>query len=233
MRKPNPSPAYILGLDLGMLSDHAALVALETRDEEPPRNYGVVYMKQWPLMVGYETVISQTHALFMKKALSPRHDRTLVVDAGGVGRPVIELLSRKLEPIAIDVIGITITAGFDVVKSSPMDYRVPKRDLVGATQSALGGKRLLIADGIEHTKVLEHELKNMTIKTTKTGHEKYEALTEKDHDDMAMALSMALWFADQELPTVDLGDHWRAGRQREWERPKNHHPIIGVGLQDI
>lgn len=229
-----PSEAFILGLDLGMLSDHSALVVLSTIDEQAPRQYVARYIKRWPLMIGYETIVQNVYGLLMKSALSPRHDRCLVVDSGGPGRPVLESIDRKLEPLSMDVIGVQFTGGFEITRPTPMDYRVPKRDLVGAIQSALGGKRLKIAKGLDHAEQLKKELNTMTIKTTQAGNEKFEALTEKDHDDVAMALALALWYADMELHTVDLGHHWRAGQQRQWERTKPvSQPSLGVGLADI
>lgn len=204
-----PSPAYILGLDVGMLSDPSALVVLSTIDEEPPRHYDCVYLKRWPLMIGYEQVISDVNAMFNSNALNARHDRYVVMDSGGVGRPVMEMLERKMDIRGIDMIGVSITAGFDVTVVSPMEFRVPKKDLIGAVQSALGGRRLRIAKGLKEAPQLQHELRQMTMKMTKAGNQQYEALSEKDHDDMAIALALALWFGDNQCPSVSTDRAWR------------------------
>lgn len=224
------TPAFILGLDLGMLSDHTALVVLSTLDEEYPRRYDVPHIDRFALMTGYEHVVNHVVKLFMTKELSPKHDRYLVVDAGGVGRPVLEMLDRKLEALHVDVIGVTITGGFDVVRSSMNDYRVPKRDIAGAIQSALGGRRLRVAPGLADAKQLEHELRQMTLKITKAGHDQYEALSDRDHDDIVMALGVALWFADTELPTVDLGGEWKTKTVKDQYSARQRH---GPGLDDL
>lgn len=224
------TPAYILGLDLGMLSDHSALVVLSTVDEEYPRRYEVPHIDRFQLMTGYEHVVTHVVSLFMTPELSPKHDRYLVVDAGGVGRPVLEMLQRKLDLLSVDVIGVTITGGFDVVRSAMNDYRVPKRDIAGAIQSALGGRRLRVASGLEDAAQLEHELRQMSLKITKTGHDQYEALSERDHDDIVMAMGIALWFADTELPTVNLDGGWKTDRPQGGTAP----PVdSGPGLDDL
>jgi hypothetical protein len=228
------SPAFIVGLDLGMLSDHSALTVLSTVDREFPRRYDVPHLHRWELMVGYEAVVNDVVSLFYTKELGPRHDRYLVVDAGGVGRPVLEMLQRKLDVLSIDVIGVTITAGFDVVRTGLNDYRVPKRDIVGSIQSALGGRRLRVAEGLADAAQLEHELKHMTLKLTQSANQQFESLSERDHDDLVMSLGVALWFADQELSSVDLGRHHRTtAREPDGAEPPIMSDSWGPALGDI
>lgn len=235
MELEDRTPAFIVGLDLGMLSDHSALVVLSTIDEEYPRRYAVPHIDRFPLMTGYEHVISHVVNLFSTKEMSPKHDRYIVIDAGGVGRPVLEMLQRKLDLLGVDVIGVTITGGFDVVRSAMNDYRVPKRDIVGAIQSALGGRRLRVAAGLSDAEQLEHELRQMTLKITPSGHDQYEALSEKDHDDIVMALGIAIWFADLELPTVDVSGEWKVEEPKEMIQLSRDRPGDGppVGLDDL
>ena len=67
---------------------------------------------------------------------------TLVVDATGVGTPVVDLL--KAARPGCRIIPVTITGG-DQEGSDGSAYRVPKRDLVTGLQVVIEQRRLEIA----------------------------------------------------------------------------------------
>jgi hypothetical protein len=76
---------------------------------------------------------------------------------------------------------------------------VSKKDLVGAVQSVLQGERLKATRNLRDLAVLLRELSTFTAKITSAGNESLEAWRERDHDDMVLAVALALWFG--ELPT--------------------------------
>ena len=72
---------------------------------------------------------------------------------------------------------------------------MPKRDLVEAAQVALQNRRLEISAGLPHTGVLLEELRNFRGSVSEAGNDRYEA-RDREHDDLVLALSMAVWFRE-------------------------------------
>ncbi len=119
----------------------------------------------------------------------------LVVDATGVGRPVVDMLIQQgLEPIAI-----TITGGDQVVFEK--GWRVPKRDLVGCVQILLQTSRLKFAEQIPAVPALVQELLAFRVKIDPlTAHDSYGAWREGAHDDLVLAVAVAAWWGQRYTP---------------------------------
>jgi hypothetical protein len=116
----------------------------------------------------------------------------LVVDATGVGRPVIDMLrQRGLKPVPI-----TITGG-DLVSHEGGGWRVPKRDLVSVVQVALQTDRLKFAKDLPMVPVLVQELLAFRVKISEAGQDTYGSWREGTHDDMVLAIACAAWFEDR------------------------------------
>ena len=77
-----------------------------------------------------------------------------------------------------------------------MTYRIAKVQLVSVLRAMFSGRRLKIATGLPEAGVLMAELLTFSTKMSAAGNEKYEALRERDHDDMVLAVAMALWLAE-------------------------------------
>ena len=75
-------------------------------------------------------------------------------------------------------------------------WRVPKRELVGATQVALQTGRLKIASELPEVGVLTQQRQNFQVSISESGFDSYEARTGK-HDDSVLSLAMALWLAQR------------------------------------
>jgi hypothetical protein len=117
----------------------------------------------------------------------------LLVDATGVGRPVVDMLDQaKLDPQAI-----TITGG-SAVSVDGREYRVPKRDLAMCVQVLLQNRRLVFAAGLPLLDVLKRELQSFEVKIDpKTAHDSYLAWREGAHDDLVLAVALACWYREQ------------------------------------
>ena len=90
-----------------------------------------------------------------------------------------------------------------------MHATIPKRDLVSSVQVALQNKILRIADNLKHADLLIRELLAFRANISETGHDTYSAWREKDHDDLVLACSLAIWFAREVIAT---------GYEREMQR---------------
>ncbi len=84
---------FVLGLDLGQAQDPSAIGIVEGREVE----LHLRYLERLPLGTPYPAVVE--HVSGLVQALPARS--ALVVDAGGPGRPVVDLMrERGLAPKA-------------------------------------------------------------------------------------------------------------------------------------
>jgi hypothetical protein len=207
--EPEPT-AFVVGVDLGQARDFTAVVVNECSDRwGKPMQHRLSFLHRFPLGTSYPEVADGVGRLL---AQLPRRRRRaeLVVDATGVGRPVVEMMrAAGLAPI-----GVTITAGFDELEKARDDWRVPKRTLVGRMQVALQEGRLKIAAGMALTPVLTQELRNFRAKINiGTGAEGFEAWREADHDDLVLATAVAVWRAESDGRRLayDVSMGWVSG----------------------
>ncbi len=122
----------------------------------------------------------------------------LVVDATGVGRPVVD----QLRAAGLDPVAVTITAG----KAATFDgeaWRVPKVELVRTLVAAFEGNRLKVAAGLRYAKALTGELQAFQRKVTGAGRAAYGA-TAGAHDDLVIAVALAVWWAAHQGLTAGL-----------------------------
>jgi hypothetical protein len=138
----------------------------------------------------YTQIVAEVVALLARPPLADL-STALLVDAGGVGLAVLDLMRQEgLRPWSI-----VATGGDRVNQPSPEDIRCPKRELVAAAQIALAEGRLRIAAGLEHAPTLTQELQNYRVSISVAGHDSYAA-REGQHDDLVYAAAQLCWFRD-------------------------------------
>lgn len=152
----------------------------------PAPMYHIRKVERLPLGTPYHEIAA------LLKAMSARTAR-FVVDATGVGRPVVEMVRRA----GVSCYAVTITGGNEVT-SEGMNLRVPKRDLVSSAQLILQSRRLKAQKDLPFAETLVKELRSFRMKINlESGHDTYEAWRERDHDDIVLALAMGLWIAER------------------------------------
>lgn len=108
----------------------------------------------------------------------------------GTGKTKIAKAKCQLRPI-------TITGGHQA-NPDGAGWKVPKRELVSVLQVLMGTKRLKVDPSMENCRVLVKEFEGFSVKQDKdTGHESFEAWRENVHDDMVLAVAIALWVAER------------------------------------
>lgn len=199
---------HFLGLDLGQAHDPTAIGIIERVDPPAPELQGVevwgapskpkhlrekpVYhlrhLERLKLNTSYPDVVRYVLALMATPQLARQTE--LVVDATGVGRPVVDLfVSAGLKPTAI-----TIVSGSAVTRDG-RNWRVPKRDLVVNLQVLLQAERLKVAEGLPEGPAFVRELEAFKVKVDAvTAHDSYNA-REGAHDDLVLAVAMAAYAA--------------------------------------
>jgi hypothetical protein len=185
------TPQFYLGLDLGQRHDHTALAVL-ARDAVPvafdyarwspvtEARHTLFHLERFPLGLPYveiaETVASRA------RSLCAGRPAILAVDATGLGGPVVEMIRRARPPAAI--LEITIT-GSAQAHSTPRGLSIPRRDLLTAVAAAAEHRDFAIAPNLPFFSDLRNELAALRPDASSSG----------KHDDLAIALSLALYIA--------------------------------------
>ena len=113
---------------------------------------------------------------------------TVVVDATGVGGPVVDLLRRS--QLGCGVVPVTITSG-DGEGSDERGFRVPKRDLITGLQVAFQKRWLDVAARGGAVEAFVQELVATRVRVSESGHARFGARS--GHDDLVMAAALAWW----------------------------------------
>ncbi|MGD0894547.1 MAG: hypothetical protein ABSA08_00770 [Acidimicrobiales bacterium] len=196
-----------MGVDLGQSVDPTAVVVIET---DRARVHAVRWIESLPVGMSYP---EQLERLVVVNERARADGPTItVVDYTGVGRPVVDLLRRRLHG---GVKAVTISGANAVTQPNPYEVVVPKRDLIGALEVVLQTHRLVIVDGLQGTSDLRAELVAFQFELSQRGRDTYEAAS-GFHDDLVLALSLAIWNAEK-----DQGWVWREYWRRDLE------PIVG------
>jgi hypothetical protein len=191
-------PTYFCGLDLGQQADYSALIVLERRGFSPENySFDCRFIHRWQLKTNYPEIVEDVARWMNSEAVNKgaRERPTLSIDKTGCGAPVCDLFER--EKMHARLVPVVITGG-DQVSRDGSTYRVPKRNLVSSVSVALQTGKLKFSEELPLTKILTAELQNFKAKISDSGHDSYNAgagWRENSHDDLVLALSMALWTA--------------------------------------
>ncbi len=184
--------SFTVGVDLGQARDFTAFAVVdETPEKIPKKVYEVRHLerhrnKSYPDLVDrLKTIVSR-----LPGQIAP----LIAVDATGVGRPVVDMIEEA--NLRGDIYAVTITGG-DATTLEKRDCRVPKRDLVSTVAVLLQTDRLRIARDLKEAPILERELRAFRAKISVSGNDSYEAWRERDHDDLVLAVSLAVWLREK------------------------------------
>jgi hypothetical protein len=181
------------------------------RPPHPPLD--LVWLERYELGTPYPEVIHRVIRLLKRYPISehPNHTR-LLIDATGVGRPVVDSFRAQ----GVYPIGILIHGGARVTQEiagpRELTLRVPKRDLVASVQTLLQNNRLRIAASLSLADVLRRELVNFRVKVDPaTAHDSYSHWREGDHDDLVLATACAAWFREHESRPIEQRNQRQGG----------------------
>ena len=195
---------FVIGVDLGQKVDHTAIVMLEKPYRHPLSSVAdptltVRMAQRLPLGMGYPEMVEVIrHVVGM--AMRAGYVRgqttcTLVVDATGVGRPVVNLLQNA--GLGCDVTPVTITGGDKQRhrRGESLAMNVPKVDLMSQLLVALENSELKIASRMKEAGTLKRELLDVRMSRRENGSIQIGAEAYGQHDDLVIALALAVWRA--------------------------------------
>jgi hypothetical protein len=189
-------PHIFLGLDLGQRQDPAALAVLErthefTNHRDPVTlefdnyiQFTLRHVERFCLGLPYITIVERIARLVrdlptMTTLYEPH--LSLVVDASGVGAPVVEMLQRA--GMGISIFPVIITAGEQAHPSPKGCYNIPRRDLVTRLRISLEKQTLKIPTTVHDRAALLDELLTLGDRSGAR------------HDDLAIAVALAVYWA--------------------------------------
>jgi hypothetical protein len=160
---------------------------------------------------GIVKLLQEVYHLHMREdGLRPGQpvDVGLVIDEGGVGKAVKDILVDAIEDGIekgrphIIFLPVTVHGGANTTRSGGF-WHVPKRDLVGAGIVAYQNGNLRVGK-LRHRGVLEEELKNYRLKQNiNTGHAAFEPLRDGQHDDLLFATCLGVWAWQHAIPKTE------------------------------
>jgi phage FluMu gp28-like protein len=187
---------FYLGIDLGKTRDHTAIVIVERNDSRTAYTGSIFnglklrYAERVPLGTAYTQVAEHIKGMVWHQNL--RGQCVVVVDATGVGAPVVDML--RSGQLGCEVIAVNITGGERETQFGSV-WNVPKRDLMAGVQVLLEKQELRIARGMVETGSLIRELTNVRMTAASSGRVRMGADGCGQHDDLVIALALACWRA--------------------------------------
>jgi hypothetical protein len=188
---------FYVGVDLGKTRDHTAIavVTYTTTGYGPNVNkyLDVRGLERVPLGTPYPEVVERLERLVRGLGAC-----CLVVDATGVGAPVVDSIRRSR--VGCEVCAVTITGG-EQASSGMMGNRwnVPKQDLLSGLQVLLEGGELRIASRLKEADRLARELMDVTVTPRPSGKMRMGADGCGQHDDLVIALALGCWRAKRPM----------------------------------
>lgn len=195
-----PLVRTVVSVDLGSRRDHSAIAVLEEREFRTTwdavqfgyrweKRILVRYLERLPLRTNYVDVAARVKEV-ADSVIYPKA-RAVVVDATGVGMPVVDLLKQShLKAIVMPVI---ITGG-DTTSRDGNLWRVPKKDIVSNIQILLEQHTLRLPGTIPEVEMLIKEMQDMRVVVSPAGNEKFGANREGEHDDLVLAVGLGAWW---------------------------------------
>jgi hypothetical protein len=192
-------PSHFCGLDLGQVSDYSALVILERRGNTPKDyTFDCKYLKRWELRTPYPKIVDDCVSIVNDPQMTQnvRDPTFLSIDSTGCGMPIADLFRRA--PMKAHLVPVYITGGTEVTRDGDV-RRVPKRILAANAAIAVQSGKLQISKKLPLADTLIAELQNFKAKTSDAGNTSFGAgadWRENSHDDLVLALALALWTAN-------------------------------------
>ena len=200
---------FYVGLDLGKMRDYSALAVVEREDRlcwtpaiPSPPVLRVRHLERFPLGTPYMRVVARVSELTCHSNLNGVSH--LVVDATGVGVPVVESL-RAARLGCLGMTAVTITPGSRARQGSGFGagehWNVPRTDLLSGVQMLLERGELRISKKMRESGTLLRELLSMRsggpgtgCAADRTGGEPAVGWAQQ-HDDLVLAVALACWQA--------------------------------------
>jgi hypothetical protein len=217
---------FALGCDLGQASDPTALCIVQYRKgildsrnsfqraHEPIGGVGQVeverldvrFLERLPLGLSYPRIVQRVAEIMARPPLCDDKHTRLIIDQTGVGAPVGDLFADAgMKPVRCTITGASVA---DVHWVGKDRFHVSKMHLVSLVDAGLHSGTLRFAAQLSESETMKNELLDFRRKLSESGRSSYAARATR-HDDLVMALSLAVWWLSQPplMPKAVLGGY--------------------------
>ena len=146
-----------------------------------------------------EDRILERHGVSRPPPLHHRGVDDVLIDATGVGAPVVELIRDK----GVDCTAVILTSGENISREW-RKLRLPKEQVISRLQVLLQ-QRCIHLPATEEARALSEELLNYEIRVSENAHLKMGVFSTGKHDDLATALGLACWKDESSSGTITHG----------------------------
>jgi hypothetical protein len=198
----NYNKSIFVGVDLGKKSDYTAIVFLcpflpiNPEEDQTRFVYHISKIDRLPLETPYP-IVARLLRKINKQLLKHPHVNYVyyVIDEGGVGTAVADQVI-ELIPSA-DIYRVTLTGGLRPKWQDQRNVSLPKPQMASTLIALFESRRLWVAPDLKNTvDELERELMTYERKITAAGHDQFGAMKIGEHDDIASAIGLAAWIAE-------------------------------------
>ncbi len=195
-----PGSQFYVCVDLGQRVDPTAIAVLERWDEltgelnrvtwerQKRRRWAVRWLEKIPLQTSYVDVVERVFSL--ERQWKQLGACAVVVDATGVGAAVLDILRQRAFS-ECRLIPVVFTSGEQETFNFDR-WHVPKRDLMQGLAVLLEMGGLQVEPRLPEGDALRRELRQVRWEISASGRDLFGG--EKEHDDLAMAVAMGVWW---------------------------------------
>ena len=180
---------HIVSLSLGTVAEPSAVAVIDPRTEFEKRDrenyFNVTWLERFPAGRPIPVIVARVEELMSDKRLAKNGHLLLDITLTGAA-PLRVFESRGLYPESFD---LTSTGSEERTGGV---QRVPLRDVLGAAQVVQQTNRLRVAETLEHASTLVGDLLSFDPKPAGRALD----LRGGRNNDFVLALSVALWWAD-------------------------------------
>jgi hypothetical protein len=201
-----------LGLDIGKRQDHTAIAVLELRWAYGPKDNITQRITEYPtLVLRYATrlaldtettkipqLVRETLQRFAPRYGEPSRVDTLLIDATGIGHTVVELIRKNQTKAHIQP--VMLTNGHVDRRLKDGYLSLPRPDMLNSLKMVFELGNIKMEPSAPGFVDMEREL----IQFQPSG-------DQQEHDDLVMAMAMAVWQAAKEYPELLLPPTSRGG----------------------
>ena len=207
------SKFYIISLDPAQLHDYSALAVIEKEGGI----YRIVSLSR-KQRLPYTEIVAWAQKVYLNPKFREdvAHPPFFLLDVGGVGRAIADMLTAAKVPVT----GIQLTGGEAETKEGNTHY-VSKSLLIGRFLRAWDEGRVKMPAAASFLDLFNSELRAFKGEMSSQGRVRFEA-EQGEHDDLVLAVAQAVWWGETRpkpaprlvLPRADttIKPSWRIGK---------------------
>jgi hypothetical protein len=173
-----------------MARDFSAVVVNEKRVPfwTPDEPFHLMrYAHRFRIGTKYGDVAREVAAIMQQLPARPEKPQ-LYADSTGVGRPVCDLLRDN----GLNPFDVTLTGGANWATNGNQ-ISLPKSVLASTLNVGFQTRSIIIAADLPWRDQLTRELEAFHVSRSDAGNDQFGSRTEADHDDLVIALGLAVW----------------------------------------